>query len=185
MVNLLIVRHAKTAWNKSGKIQGRSDVPLAPESEDEARKVGRELSGEKIDAVFCSPLSRAVRTAELMTEGRGLTVRPDDRLAERDFGTFEGKTYDELALDDHTKLFYALADVEGVEPSESVFNRVRAFLAELAAEYEGCTVLIVSHGVCISYLIYALTHNEWTESEYSMNYIKNLTVSRYSLGRFE
>ena len=183
MVKLLIVRHAKTEWNKSGKIQGRSDVPLAPESEDAARQAGEELRGEKIAAVFSSPLVRAVRTAELMTEGLGLKVKRDERLIERDFGAFEARTYDELALDDHTRLFYALDDVEGVEPSESVFARVRSFVRELTENYDGKTVLIVSHGVCISYLVYALAHYVWNASAYEMKYIKNLTVARYETGR--
>ena len=183
MVKLLIVRHAKTEWNKSGKIQGRSDVPLAPESEDAARKAGEELRGENIAAVFSSPLVRAVRTAELMTEGLGLKVIRDARLIERDFGACEARTYDELGLADHTRLFYALEGVPGVEPSAAVFARVRAFVRDLTAVCDGRTVLVVSHGVCISYLVYALTHDVWDESEYEMQYIKNLTVARFEAGR--
>lgn len=183
MVKLLIVRHAKTAWNKSGKIQGRSDVPLAPESEEEARAAGRELASERIDAVFASPLARAVRTAELLVEGRGIAVQTDARLTERDFGACEGKTYDELGLADHTRLFYALEGVAGVEPSAAVFARVRAFVDCLLKDCDGQTVLVVSHGVCISYLAYALTHESWDEKEYEMKYIKNLTVARYEAGR--
>lgn len=181
MVTFLLVRHAKTEWNKSGRIQGVSDIPLAPESELAARNAGREIA-EKIDAVYCSPLRRAARTAELIAECRGLAVVPDARLGERNFGAFEGRTYDELGLDDHTRLFYALDGVEGVEPSEEVFARVRSFVEEMLRSRDGQTVLVVSHGVCISYLIHALTHDKWTGSEYEMKYIKNLTVARYEAG---
>lgn len=180
MVHLMIVRHAKTEWNLTGRIQGRSDIPLAGSSEADVRAAAVGLRGRKIDAVISSPLCRAVRTAELLTEGSGLPVQTDDRLTERDFGAYEGRTYAELGLPDHEKLFYCLSDVAGAEPSEDVFTRVRAFLADLSSRYDGKTVLVVSHGVCISFLLYALTHDVWKEEDYTLEYIKNLTLTERS-----
>ena len=175
MVKLFIVRHAKTEWNKAGRIQGRSDIPLAPESRLATKEAAKALG--HIDAAYCSPLSRARETAEILTESRGITPIADERLTERDFGEYEGRTYDELGLPDHTKLFYALSCAKGAESSERVFGRVRSFLVDLAREMDGKTVLIVSHGVCISYLLYALCHDVWDESGYEMDYIKNLDVT--------
>lgn len=175
MIKLLIVRHAKTEWNKTGRIQGRSDIPLAPESRDATRAAACSIG--HIDAAYCSPLSRARETAEILAEGKGVEPVPDDRLTERDFGEYEGRTYDELGLPDHTKLFYALSCAKGAESSEAVFDRVRSFLRDVAEKHEGQTVLIVSHGVCISYLLYALTHERFDERDYSMGYIKNLDVT--------
>ena len=105
----------------------------------------------------------------------------DDRLVERDFGELEGRTYDELGLADHTRLFYALSDAKGAESDGQVFARVRSFARDISARHKGQTVLVVSHGVCISFLVYALTHDEWKESEYSMNYVPNLTACVYEL----
>lgn len=175
MIKLLIVRHAKTEWNKTGRIQGRSDIPLAPESVEATRVAARSI--KHIDAAYCSPLMRARETAEILTEGTGVKPVPDERLTERDFGEYEGRTYDELGLPDHTKLFYALSCAKGAESSESVFGRVRSFLEFLAKEHDGETVLVVSHGVCISYLLYAITHERWDERDYTMGYIKNLDVT--------
>ena len=175
MVTLMIVRHSKTPWNLAGRIQGRSDIPLAPESEIATREAGRKLP-HKPDAAFCSPLIRARRTAELLLEGTGITPVPDDRLVERDFGVLDGKTYDELGLPDHTKLFYVMDGALGAEPSEDVFARVKSFLDDMLAHYDGKRVLVVSHGVCISYLAYALSHDRWDPSDYTLEYIKNLDL---------
>lgn len=181
MIRLIIIRHAKTAWNKAGRIQGRSDIPLLPESVVAAREEGRRLAGERIDAAYASPLSRAMETAKAIVEGRGIEVHADARLLERDFGKYDGRTYDELGLADHTKLFFALTEDVGAEPSADVFARVRSFVDDLRRTCDGKTVLVVSHGVCISFLVYALTHDEWKESEYSMNYVPNLTACVYEL----
>lgn len=175
MVKLIVVRHAKTLWNLSGKIQGRSDIPLADESRTAARALGETLLTTPIDAAYSSPLSRAFDTAELILSPRkcGNKVIKDERLLERDFGDYEGKTYTELGLDDHTKLFYALDGIHA-EPCEDVFKRVRSFVLDLKEKHDGQSVLIVSHGVCISFLTYALTHEKWNADEYDMNYIPNL-----------
>lgn len=180
MVTLLIVRHSKTPWNIAGRIQGRSDIPLAPESEQATREAGKNLPAP--DAAYCSPLVRARRTAELLLEGTGVTPVPDARLVERDFGALDGKTYDELGLPDHTELFYVLDESVGAEPSEEVFARVRSFLEDVLGKHDGERVLVVSHGVCISYLIYALTHDRWDPSDYTMAYIKNLDVTVRTFG---
>lgn len=173
MVRLVIVRHSKTAWNIAGRVQGMSDIPLAPESEEATRAAGRKLCPPP-DAAFCSPLKRARRTAELLLEGSGVVPVSDPRLEERNFGELEGKTYAELGLPDHTELFYALDKAKGAESGESVFGRVRSFLEDMIARFDGKRVLVVSHGVCISYLLYALTHATWNPAEYDMAYIKNL-----------
>lgn len=175
MVTLLIVRHSKTPWNLAGRIQGRSDIPLAPESEQLTREAGKKLRPLP-DAAFCSPLVRAKRTAELLLEGTGITPVIDERLVERDFGALDGKTYDELGLPDHTRLFYVLDEAIGAERSEDVYNRVRSFLDDIGARYDGKRVLVVSHGVCISYLVYALTHDRWNPADYTLEYIKNLDI---------
>ena len=184
MVKLLIVRHAKTEWNKTGRIQGRSDVPLAEESREQSAKLWQQLADKEISAVFSSPLSRAVDTAKLITDGR-YEIVTDARLIERDFGEYEGKTYAELNLADHDKLFFALDGVKDVEKSESIFNRVRSFVEDVKKTYDGKTVLVVSHGVCISFLKFASNHKVWNEKLYDMGYVKNLTLTEITIGEDE
>lgn len=182
MTTLIFVRHAKTDWNKSGRIQGRSDIPLAESSVSEVRDASERLNGREINAVYSSPLRRAVQTAELLTVGRGLEIKTDERLIERDFGEYDGKTYAEIGLPDHTELFYALGGVKNAEPVSSVFDRARSFITDMIKNHDGETVLVVSHGVCISFLTYALTHSEFNADDYAMEYIKNLTLAEHKTG---
>lgn len=91
MERLTLIRHALTDWNVSGRFQGQSDVPLSDEGRREARRLERYVRNLEPDAVvFASPLARARETAEIAFPGREILLDP--RLAELDFGAFEGAT---------------------------------------------------------------------------------------------
>ena len=90
-MEILILRHGKTSMNKDGRYQGRTDVPLCPEGEEELL-AGGTLPG--VEKVYVSPMSRAVRTAELCFPGARQVPVPDFR--EMDFGIFEGLNYEEM-----------------------------------------------------------------------------------------
>ena len=65
MGDLILVRHGETDWSKAGRHTGRTDVPLTASGEVHAAALAPALARRKIGAVFTSPASRAVRTAEL------------------------------------------------------------------------------------------------------------------------
>ncbi|MEV5879932.1 histidine phosphatase family protein [Streptomyces sp. NPDC052101] len=89
MGELILIRHGQTAWSLSGRHAGRTDVPLTDAGETSAEALAPRLARRPLVAVFSSPLSRAMRTAELA----GLTgVRPDPDLVEWDYGGYEGMT---------------------------------------------------------------------------------------------
>lgn len=89
MGELILVRHGETDWSKAGRHTGRTDVPLTASGEVRAAALAPALARRKIGAVFTSPASRAVRTAELA----GLAgARPDPDLQEWDYGGYEGRT---------------------------------------------------------------------------------------------
>ncbi|MER5199885.1 histidine phosphatase family protein [Streptomyces sp. NPDC002755] len=89
MGELILIRHGQTEWSLSGRHAGRTDVPLTDAGEAAAKALAPRLAGRRPVAVFSSPLSRAVRTAELA----GLAgVRPDPDLMEWDYGGYEGLT---------------------------------------------------------------------------------------------
>jgi broad specificity phosphatase PhoE len=89
MGDLILVRHGETDWSKAGRHTGRTDVPLTASGEVHAAALAPALARRKIGAVFTSPASRAVRTAELA----GLAgARPDPDLQEWDYGGYEGRT---------------------------------------------------------------------------------------------
>ncbi|MBR3041256.1 MAG: histidine phosphatase family protein, partial [Eubacterium sp.] len=87
---LYIIRHGKTDWNNLHKIQGRTDVPLNEEGRAMAREAAVEYKNVHFDVCYCSPLIRAMETAEILLEGRDVPIITDDRLMEMCFGVYEG-----------------------------------------------------------------------------------------------
>lgn len=87
---LSIVRHGATEWSVSGQHTGRTNIPLLPEGELQARATGKLLSDIDFSLVLCSPLERAQRTCQLAGL-REQAVLEDD-LYEWDYGDYEGLT---------------------------------------------------------------------------------------------
>ena len=83
-----LARHGDTAWTLSGQHTGRIDLPLIPQGEENARRLGERLKGIEFTKVFCSPLNRAVRTCELA--GFASAAENDPDLVEWDYGDYEG-----------------------------------------------------------------------------------------------
>ncbi|WP_369142255.1 histidine phosphatase family protein [Streptomyces sp. R44] len=93
MGELMVIRHGQTEWSLSGRHAGRTDVALTESGEAAARALAPRLAGRRLVAVFSSPLSRAMRTAELA----GLTgAKPDPDLLEWDYGGYEGLTAEQI-----------------------------------------------------------------------------------------
>ncbi|MER7540039.1 histidine phosphatase family protein [Streptomyces sp. NPDC097704] len=93
MGELIVIRHGQTEWSLSGRHAGRTDVPLTDAGEAAARALAPRLAGRDLAAVFSSPLSRAMRTAELA----GLSgAKPDPDLLEWDYGGYEGLTAEQI-----------------------------------------------------------------------------------------
>src|SRR5690348_12620224 len=93
MGELILVRHGQTEWSRTGKHTGRTDVPLTGAGEAAAAALAPALAARPVRAVFTSPASRAVRTAELA----GLApAKEDPDLAEWDYGGYEGRTSAEI-----------------------------------------------------------------------------------------
>jgi probable phosphoglycerate mutase len=85
---LYVARHGETAWSLSGQHTGLTDLPLTPNGERNARRLGERLKGMTFAKVFTSPLRRAVRTCELA--GFGTVAETDPDLVEWDYGQYEG-----------------------------------------------------------------------------------------------
>jgi broad specificity phosphatase PhoE len=89
-----LARHGNTAWTLTGQHTGLTDLPLTPNGEVNARRLGDRLQGMKFAKVFTSPLQRAARTCELAGFGAVAEVDPD--LVEWDYGQYEGLRSDEI-----------------------------------------------------------------------------------------
>ena len=127
------------------KIQGLTDIPLNDTGREQARLTGSLLTRRPIARVVASPLSRARETAEIIARELGLP-EPDLRaaLVERNYGDAEGLSFHEVDV-----RFARDVEVPGRETREEVAARVVPALQELAAEYPGESIVVVSHGGAI------------------------------------
>ena len=89
-----LARHGETAWSRTGRHTGRTDVPLTADGERNARALGARLAGHPFARVYTSPLQRAARTCEIA--GYGAVAQPDADLVEWDYGDYEGKRTAEI-----------------------------------------------------------------------------------------
>lgn len=123
-LDLYLIRHGDTEWTRSGQHTGRTDLPLLPEGEDQARRVGEALRDISFAAAFSSDLQRATRTAELA----GVSdVRVTPLLREFDYGEYEGVTSAEIERRRPGWQIY-VDGCPGGESPEQVYARARMFL---------------------------------------------------------
>jgi broad specificity phosphatase PhoE len=129
-MELYLVRHGETEWSRARRHTGRTDLPLSPVGEAEARALGSHLRGLEVDRVLSSPLVRAVTTAKLA--GFGDRVELSDALLEFDYGDYEGMTTAQIrASRPDWDLFRD--GCPGGETVEAAAGRARALVAELTA----------------------------------------------------
>ncbi|WP_062648969.1 histidine phosphatase family protein [Streptomyces maremycinicus] len=148
MGDLFLVRHGETAWSRSGRHTGSTDVPLTEHGRDEARGLAPLIRSHRLGAAFVSPAQRARETAELI----GLhEVRVDADLREWDYGGYEGVTTAEIQ---RTRPGWFLF-TDGVAPGppdrpgetpEQVGERADRVLARVEAADTGDGVVLVAHG---------------------------------------
>ena len=103
-MNLLLVRHGETLWNREGRYQGRTDVPLSPEGEAQARALGTRLAGLPIAIALASPLARTRGTAEAILGDREVKLELDPALIEISHGQWEGQLASDIEIS-HAEMF--------------------------------------------------------------------------------
>jgi 2,3-bisphosphoglycerate-dependent phosphoglycerate mutase len=128
---------------------GGSGGSLTALGRGQARELAQVLSSERVAGVVCSELSRAVQTAEIAAAVLGLPVRVRERLHEYAIGDYVGRPYDPV-LFQQVQSAWLTGDLEpgvpGGETGRQVVDRVMPVLDEVADEFRGETVLVVSHG---------------------------------------
>ncbi len=146
-----MLRHGETLWNREGKMQGQADVELSEHGREQARSAADELAQYAFDAVWSSPLSRALETARTAAAAQGLDVHVDARLGEIDMGDWAGKTWAEVskAHPEWAERLRAGEDFrrsDAGETAEEMARRGLLALNEIAAKHPDQTVLVATHG---------------------------------------
>jgi 2,3-bisphosphoglycerate-dependent phosphoglycerate mutase len=151
ITRITAIRHGETAWNVATRIQGQLDVSLNETGYWQASQAGNALASEQVDAIYSSDLARAYETALAIAKHHGLTVQIDRGLREREFGSFQGKTFAEIEEQMPEQALLWRQRVPDFSPGggESLIQfreRVTICLRQLAAQNVGKHIIVASHG---------------------------------------
>jgi probable phosphoglycerate mutase len=144
---IIVARHGQAEYESPE--MNESGGSLTTLGREQAHELGARLRTEKVAAVMCSELSRAVQTAEIAAAVLGLPVRVRERLHEYPPGDMLGHEADRVFMSSMARswLMGELAvGLPGGETGRQTADRVLGVLDEIADEFRGETVLVVSHG---------------------------------------
>lgn len=171
MLKIYLARHGQDHDNVKGILNGRRDKQLTALGEIQAQRLGVMIKdkGIKFDKVYCSPLKRAHKTADIVSKILNLD-KPEvmDELIERDFGIMTGKSHSEIEkycapnIIKAEKLTYFLSP-DGAETFPDLIIRGNIVLDKIKKSHDNGNILLVSHGD-IGKMIYATYYGlNWKE----------------------
>lgn len=154
-MDILLIRHGETEWNRMRRMQGHIDIPLNDAGQRQAQALVAALVAERPQAIYASDLQRARATAQPAADALDLPLTLDPALRERCFGAFEGLMYDEIrtrypeafarmqARDPHAQF---PAGERKAETLDDFYRRAVGAVARLARRHAGERLAIVTHG---------------------------------------
>jgi len=158
---VFLVRHGDTVLSAEDRFAGETDVELSEKGREEARLLAQRLKGEKISAIYASPLGRTVDTARIIAEPHRLQVQTCDGFREISHGHWEGMKRHEVEsrfpeeMAEWEKDPYTFAP-SGGESGLAVTARALPALIDLVRKHSGENILIVSHKATIRLLLSSL-----------------------------
>jgi len=161
VTRLYLVRHGATQLSAEDRFAGSVDVELSDQGREQAAALGERLSGEHLDVVYASPMSRTRETASIVAARCRLSVAAVDGLREINHGHWEGMTRRDV--EDQFSPEYASWEAdpftfapEGGESGVAVLARALASLREILDRHVGQRVLVVSHKATIRLVLSSL-----------------------------
>lgn len=185
---LLLARHGQTVWHAENRYAGVSDIALTDRGRAQAEALGRWAAAHPADAIWTSPVSRAVITADPACRVLGLTPHREPDLRECDFGVVEGRTLAEFAAE-HPKAAEAFrADpvahpFPGAEDPRAAAERGAAALRRIAAAHDGERVLVVAHNTLLRLVLCRLLSIPLSEYRRVFPRLRNAAVSEIRMAQ--
>jgi broad specificity phosphatase PhoE len=157
MTQIMLARHGETEWNVSEIFRGRRDVGLSEMGIKQAELLGNYLIDLKVEAIYSSPLKRALDTARYVAKHHRLDVNVVSGLTDFNYGAWEGLTHQEVRskyrglYERWLKEPHLVKMPEGESLGE-VRERAKSVVDRVASKHSG-TVVLVSHRVVNKVLI--------------------------------
>lgn len=157
-MNLILIRHGETDWNRIGRCQGVADIVLNENGKRQAREVAHSLKDHDISAVYSSDLIRAHETARHIADHHGLTVRLEPGLQEMNQGDLEGLSFPDIR-DQYAEVLKQWREspetlrLPSGESLVEVQNRAWEVFEKVHDAHIGETVVAVSHNLTIITLL--------------------------------
>lgn len=150
-MDIYLIRHGQTVWNREGRVQGWLDSPLTAKGIADAWTLSRYLAEQDFDRWYTSPLPRAVETATILRGTRTVKLHRDDRLKEICLDHWQGMNPDVLKSQypEQMRAYRQTPEdfaMEGAETLYDLMARTQSFLEELPAVDK---IIVISHGVTI------------------------------------
>jgi probable phosphoglycerate mutase len=151
MLEMLLIRHGETDWNRELRFQGQVDVPLNATGHEQALRLGMRLASEAVHRLYSSDLVRTVQTASPAAERLALPGMADRALREQAFGVIDGMSVPDIQRD-HPDIWARWLDFDpdyappGGETQRQFHDRVMGAMARLAHAHGGERLVIVTHG---------------------------------------
>lgn len=161
-LRLFLLRHGQTALSRANMFcGGRLDPPLTPDGERMAAAFAECYAKTPWEAIYASPLQRALRTAAPLARVTGLTVHTREGLTEIDYGRWDGKNVAEVDEEYHDEYERWVADPAwnpptGGETAVALAQRVTHVFEGIRAAHPDGNVLVVSHKATIRVALCAL-----------------------------
>jgi broad specificity phosphatase PhoE len=140
-VRLVYETHSISVDNEREIATGHLPGELSARGRELAHELGERRRDDGLACVFTSDLQRAVETAEIAFAGSGLEIRRDARLRECDYGELNGTPVERL----EPRRRFVDEPFPGGESYRDCVERMRSFLADVAAEFDGRRVLVIAH----------------------------------------
>lgn len=149
-MQLILVRHGQTDWNKEYRVQGQSNLPLNESGIAQAEAIAQALTNEKVEAIYSSPLSRAFETAEAVSKLHQVEITTLSELQEMDVGETDGLYYPDLKTKypEFFRLWTAdalQARFPGGETLPELQDRCWGAIMNIVATNHKETVVVTSH----------------------------------------
>jgi broad specificity phosphatase PhoE len=161
-MNLILIRHGETDWNRIGRCQGVADIVLNENGKKQARELAHSLRDHNIKAIYSSDLKRARETAQHIAEHHNITVQLEPGLQEMNQGDLEGLSFPDIR-DKYAEVLKQWREspetlrLPSGESLVEVQNRAWKVFEKVHQNHIGETVVIVSHNLTIITLLCKIT----------------------------